>query len=472
MQADILQTTTYYKADGLMQALSDFFNDDWLPEQLAQLERWRDYILKNDYYVDAKGNPGGLLTFYELNVSLIEAMWELFKHAQPIDFYDSNTIATEQVNWRDYPKNLSEQELIDPLLVITFFFKDYSVDDYRKQLREWLEHGLNRLSADGWINAGDIVRVYENLQKLYSAAWIIYQRSSDTPHLNNNTTIEPDIPITVEQRSDVSLYRLNNVIPSVYNEILKELVKIIVQKVPLVQCVFYLGVRPDIADSLFLFLLTSDKEDRQAFEIANQVEESCRPVAKVTMLVHHASMLFTAIKRQDHFFNHVLSCPVVYLSGELLPPAQKPDSSLRSEGAVAFNWDRWKKQGDDFLSGASHHMINRAYNAALFCLHQCAECFLIALVRGVLDYRVNNHNLSRLLSISKMFTADLSALFDLDDASDKELFDVLKNAYVNVRYRDHYEADAQTVEELEERVRRLVEVCQSVYAKHLLSKGL
>lgn len=72
---------------------------------------------------------------------------------------------------------------------------------------------------------------------------------------------------------------------------------------------------------------------------------------------------------------------------------------------------------------------------------QCAGGFTHCYYKSGYGYRINNHNLSRLLNLTQLFTDDLAEVFAVDDSQSKQLFNLLKNACVNVRYKDDFEAE-------------------------------
>ena len=68
-----------------------------------------------------------------------------------------------------------------------------------------------------------------------------------------------------------------------------------------------------------------------------------------------------------------------------------------------------------------------------------------------------------------MFTNDLTLVFDLDSEAGKTNFQVLKEAYINVRYRDTYEPDAKSLEALFPIVSKLVLLAEKVHRQFLMS---
>ena len=371
-----------------LSVVAAFFDDDRLPGQLTMLKAWREYVLKPDYYRGRKNSPSSLLYFHKLNIALIEAVY-LLNQSGAVNGLNVSCaeLAKEKKSWLAYPVFLSTAELNEPFLFLQSFFAAYSLPEYREQLGEWLEHGLSSRPAAEFIGTVDVITVYENLQKLYEAAWVIHQRVSDRPYLklqSDNDPIIPPVLTVTEQQKSITLYSLNTDTNLPGTGLFSLLVKVIKHKVPSVQSVIYLGTPPDDGQSpLFLLILTSNEEQEQAQALSATIEESCSKLASVIALVHHASALFTALENNNLFFNMSLTCPVIYLSGELLLPTSKPINACINDVYTTNQWERWQRQGIDFLDGSAHHLEKGAANAALFCLHQCVECMLIAILRAV-----------------------------------------------------------------------------------------
>lgn len=474
--AAIQSHTVYLTPDEVnspLLVIADFFYDDWLPGHLERLKTWRDFVLKETYYLDEKNSPVGLLRCYMLNIRLIEALY-LFETC------DSNHLLIQKATdpaplerclWRDYPTNLTEDELNEPLKVISNFFKDYTLQQYREQLYEWLEHGLSSKAAHEFITTSDLIGVYENLQKIYSAAWVIYQRLAEKPYVKN--IFLPGIKADVsDSNKPINLYKLNTVIANYEREKFSRLTSTIKHKVPTVQCVIYLGAEPENTDKLFLLVLTSRDETETAQSLNCLIEDSCKPIATVTAMCHYTTALLTALENNSRFFHQAMNCPVIYLSGDFILPVPKPLDRIAANESASFKWNHWLQQGKAFLAGAEFYLRQESANAALFSLHQCAECVLIAVIRGVNGYGTTNHNLSRLLAVTQMFTTELLSVFELHDESKVVLFESLKQAYFNVRYKDGYKADIAIAKALYTTVEHLIELAEKVYARHLLTEGL
>jgi len=470
----------HYEVQEPLNVLKDFFSADWPKDHKKRLKRWRQYVISETYFNDKRFGPGTLLYQHELNIRLLEATYLLLLNDYPVlkkYLVTAEQITQERATWYHYPKNLSDKELLNPFNVIKKIFKDLSLPQYREHLNEWLYDALSRKTTAEGIDAADILLVYDNMLKLYSAAWLILQRSTTQPTLKKGIEVITEklpecTPSKAKSFHEVALYNLDATISSNYKPQLPKIIEIIKHKVPTVQAVIYLGAIPNEKNEIFLLILTSDKENRQAQSISSTIEESCRGTAIVTAMVHHAIDFLSGPQNEHAFFNNALRCPVVYLSGDLLLPSYKTQFLSGANEKKLANWQHWSKQGNDFLKGAEGYLKREAASAALFSLHQCVECLLVAIIRVILGYRINNHNLTTLLRITRMFTGSLSDVFNLDAAEDIRLFELLKHAYVNVRYKDQFEPDINDVDTLYRVTKYFVSATEAVYQKHLLTSNL
>jgi len=451
-----------------LNVISDFFSDDSLNGHLERLTQWRDYVLKDDYFRDHKESPAGLLYFYKLNLHLVEAANLIFR-ALPLEL-NAELIRENTFNeLAEVLVGLSEAERLDLYAVLSGFFATYSLQQYREQLYEWLEHGLSRKGANEFITSIDLITVYENLQRLYSAAWLICQQLPEKLFLHDK---DETVNSAAQKFSDATLYQLSTVILESLAKPIGQIVSVIKHKVPSVQAIYYLGASTMTPDKLYFLVFTSDDEQQHAHNLASTIDESCMEIIAVNTLVLQVSKLFIGIANGNRFFQQALSAPLVYLSGDrILPGLKKPEPFIMSE-KTAFNWNRWFEQGKDFLSGAEFYISRKSFGSALFSLHQCAECLLTAIVKAVLDYNVGGHNLTKLLDMTEMFTQDIAAIFHLENEEKAKQFDVLKHAYVNVRYKDNYEPDESNIINLYPTIKKMVTVVETVYQKHLLINNL
>jgi hypothetical protein len=168
-----------------VKVIDDFFSYSSLPHHLSVLKTWRDCVLQDSSYAEEDDNPANLVFFYRFNLRLIEAAFLLKqvrrnRKQERTQAEINQQLLEEYGTWLYYPQHLNPQERADPVLVFEQLFETYGLPEYRAHLYEWLENGMSNEGADESTYANDIVAVYENLQKLYDASWVIYQREVHT----------------------------------------------------------------------------------------------------------------------------------------------------------------------------------------------------------------------------------------------------------------------------------------------------
>ena len=83
-----------------------------------------------------------------------------------------NKILTPYPDWHKNPLRLSIPEMENPYLVLKEFFECYHLTDIRGCLKEW----LNEVLRPDEILQMDYVHVYDQVEKLIEAAWLLHTR--------------------------------------------------------------------------------------------------------------------------------------------------------------------------------------------------------------------------------------------------------------------------------------------------------
>jgi HEPN domain-containing protein len=458
-----------------LKIISDFFSADWLPGHLDSLFEWRKYVIEEGYYTDEhKKSPAGLLFTHQLNAKLIEAAYLISRTKRALKLADAIHInfdlqlQKEEQEWLHYPVYLSSTECINPYLAISNIFKAYTVHKYLDLLYEWLETGLSNHSADEFLDTSDVVYFYENMQKLYEAAWVIKQREIE-PTLKKSVDGADESATMQVNRYPVRLplmnfnCRFNEAITPAEQLGLNQLVEIILKEIESVLMIIHLGTYPD-PNTFYLLIITEERDKTPEHQILDRVEKICSSLINVCAIVHKSDAFLWGLEEGSRFFiNALQKNKIAYHSSKLeLPELRNPDDkSIKS--VVEAIWNRWGKQGKDFLDTSLNCLDNGNYNLAVFLMHQAVESTLSAIIRANLGYRLSIHNLARQLRITLIFTDDLKNVFDFSEVSDVQLFELLQTAYSAARYKDDFKADKGTVKALSDKVCKLFITAEEMY---------
>lgn len=185
-------------------------------------------------------------------------------------------------------------------------------------------------------------------------------------------------------------------------------------------------------------------------------------------IVHKANSAKEALNIGRRFWSTVMEKGfVVYQQPELiLPEHQEITTDVLLERAK-FNWERWGKQGSEFLRGAELYRADNNFRLAAFLLHQSVESVLKAIIQAVIGYRVQMHNLSRLLRLTLLFSDELKDVLELDTTEGAQLYQLLQNAYSQSRYSSTFDPDGDSVRILSKQVTKFNNIAERVYKQYI-----
>ncbi|RFZ89880.1 HEPN domain-containing protein [Mucilaginibacter conchicola] len=466
---DLPVTLTAEEILNPLTVLDEFFDFDRLERAIDILKQWRDTLITDAFFVNAKGNPSGLLSFHKNCIRLAEALFLLKDHEVQGPAEEIKSDDKRKAELDIAMAMLTAAEMQDVCAALREIFENRSLSSFRTSLYEWLEVGLSNQAANEFIPAAEMVPLYDTMQKLFVIAWLlnygVIMLSGDKAHLISSSV---NTPIERYRGNSITLYQVDKDISS-YKDTVIQLVGMIKEKVSTIKAIFCLG-KPPVPDAkIYLYILTPETEEQRAQNLVNKIEDICRPVHPVVALVHHQWHTNAGFDQDDLFVANAMNAALVYLSGDLILPVFPPLNRIAVADKATYKWSRWYKQGDDLLKGAEFYISCGVSSISLFSLQQAAEAYLIGIIKGVMGYKLNTHSLTRLLYITEMFTQNIKLVFaDLD----KELFDELRNAYLNVRFRDSLSGDIAKAEQLLPVIRTLGDVVNAVYQKHYLMNNI
>ncbi|OOQ60377.1 HEPN domain-containing protein [Mucilaginibacter pedocola] len=319
------------------------------------------------------------------------------------------------------------------------------------------------------MDPADVISVYDNIRRLYAAAWMICQRNRSTPFLKDVKTVQP-VPVAVPAAPEKPAANTVEIVP-VKSETktwaeglgLQEVSRFIVKAMPTVKLIVHIHTHRE-PFTYYLLLLVSSGEALQEHEIANKIEDKLKPMASVFIFAHKLSGLKKALQSERRFFIDALTTKTIVYQAEDFEMPELPTLSAEQIKAKAqLDFNKFNVQAQDFLRGARYYKELKNYNLAAFNLNQAVESIFIALIRAVLGYKISVHNLSRMLRISMIFTNQIKEVLQLETIEGSKLFETLRSAYSHSRYVSSYEVDEKTVEKLDELAVSVLSVAQEVY---------
>ena len=116
----------------------------------------------------------------------------------------------------------------------------------------------------------------------------------------------------------------------------------------------------------------------------------------------------------------------------------------------------------EFLSGAELFKLRKQFPLAGFNLHQSAEQLFSAIINIKMALRLQTHNLDKLYRYTRSLEVGILEIFPRDTIEEKRLFKLLQGAYIQSRYSNDYTIKLSEINLLNERIIKLLELCQHI----------
>jgi HEPN domain-containing protein len=219
-----------------------------------------------------------------------------------------------------------------------------------------------------------------------------------------------------------------------------------------------------------LLVVTTQGDRRSDYELQDIIENRCRDLVPVTVLVHDIGYVNRRIAEGQYFFVLLSrSAILLYDAGRasLAKPGESDPVQVRLMAERDF--DRWRRQSRAFFRSAEFILGAGEWKIAVFMLHQAAEQIYQAILLAFMGYKPTTHNVDKLRRYTNRFSIELALLFPRDTEEEDRIFRLLLSGYVDARYKEDFVVSEGEARLLTERVGKLLEIAERVCGNRLLS---
>lgn len=181
----------------------------------------------------------------------------------------------------------------------------------------------------------------------------------------------------------------------------------------------------------------------------------------VNIIVHTMGEVNQALTRGEYFWTDILRDGVVLyeLPGNAFAQP-RPMTAMDAHEAAQRYYDEKLGDIDVWIKEARQHLADAATSRharkhAAFRLHQATESAYICFLLVSTFYFPRSHNIKFLRSLAEDTDKRLTAAWPREQRADRRRFELLKRAYVEARYSDQYDVDADDLALQLEAVTRL-----------------
>lgn len=189
-----------------------------------------------------------------------------------------------------------------------------------------------------------------------------------------------------------------------------------------------------------LLIINKQEARLKDHEIIDLVNNRFKNQASINVLSHSEVSVLHALKENHPFFFNVLRNGVMLYQAEesLLKLIDLNKAKEEHSPIPVREYTRAFELSEHLLQVASDAIGGGVYDVGVFLLHQCMEQTCIASVKAHLQYRPTTHSLRKLIDLVNCYIPQARTYFPCSTMDEQELFDFLKKAYSDVRYKTVY----------------------------------
>ncbi|MEG3146828.1 nucleotidyltransferase and HEPN domain-containing protein [Sphingomonas sp. RT2P30] len=194
--------------------------------------------------------------------------------------------------------------------------------------------------------------------------------------------------------------------------------------------------------------------------------------APVNFIVHSLKDVNKQLEQGRPFFIDIVEQGIALYEAEGFPfasPRKLPPEKARAEAQKHF--DYWYPLSLHALKLAQVSIENGVSRDAAFMLHQAAERAYHGTLLVLTLYSPKSHKLNFLRSHCEEIAPSLIAAWPRDDKFSRRCFELLRLAYVNARYSEHYKVSDDELNWLGEHVAKLQASVKTVCEERLAPPG-
>jgi predicted nucleotidyltransferase/HEPN domain-containing protein len=224
-----------------------------------------------------------------------------------------------------------------------------------------------------------------------------------------------------------------------------------------------------------MLVVTGDGETAYDTVLWEDVSLECLRLglsAQVRIIAHDVEFVNNRLAEGQYFFKDVEreGC-LLYDSGEVTLAQERQWTPAERKRIAQGYYDHWFNRANDFWFGFERYFETKRYSVAAFNLHQCAEAAYKMILLVLTNYCPHEHYLGVLGLMAEEQDARFSDVFPRDTPADRKRFKRLDYAYIGARYDPGYRIAKEDLDYLSGRVRRLLELTETVCQARLERLG-
>lgn len=220
--------------------------------------------------------------------------------------------------------------------------------------------------------------------------------------------------------------------------------------------------------------MTKEDNPIKNYQVECRVEKNIPKgiVTPSSFIYHSIKFLNKALSIGNYFFNDVIKEGIVlYNRGIFTLEEPRELTPAKAQQKAQEYYNLWFTSANEFFIDYSNAFKRESYNNATFLLHQATERYYTTILLVFTNYRPKEHDLSK-LDKQAVICDNRFDVFPKTTKEERNLFKLLKRAYVDARYKmEEYTITKAELEYLVEKVEKLQELTEEICKAKILEIG-
>ena len=236
------------------------------------------------------------------------------------------------------------------------------------------------------------------------------------------------------------------------------------------------GITYEYRSDYDLLVVLTHEDLQQKFRIEDKVKAELTATSQVrtpvNLIFHGIKHLNQALRLGNYFFKDITKEGIVLYDSEKCKLATpKLLTPQESQQKAQEHFDQWFTSANEFMDYFETGLKKGNYCTAAFQLHQATERYYTTILLVFTDYRPKDHNLET-LGIKVAMCDKRFAVFPTQTEEEKRLFELLKRAYIDARYKmEEYHITKGDLEYLSARVAELQQLTEDICLEKIKGIG-
>jgi uncharacterized protein len=187
--------------------------------------------------------------------------------------------------------------------------------------------------------------------------------------------------------------------------------------------------------------------------IEDEIDNHSEIQREVNIIHHNIHFLNERITESYYFFTDIAQEGILlYDSGRYELATPGPVTPALQARKSQEDLDYWMDKGDNFYQIFNFCVSSQKYKEAAFLLQQATESYYAGIILVFTGYKPKGHNLKWLNNQAISIDIRFHEVFPMQSKEEKDLFQLLKKAYIDARYKKGYTINISELNYLSEKV--------------------